>query len=124
MKYIKVLGLMSGTSMDGLDCGLFDISLSHNYKLVWKCHGFNTFAYSERFRTMIRKSIEGKTGVIKDANEQLGKVFLSSTRQFLENRKVDMIASHGQTIAHNNGISTTQIGNPQYLFDEYGVPYW
>ena len=108
--------------MDGLDCGLFDIVLSHNYQLEWKCHDFKTFAYPEEIRNMIIKSIAGETEAIQDINEQLGQVFVSFIKQFLKNRKIDMIGSHGQTVAHDDGISTTQIGDPSYMFKEFCVP--
>ena len=120
MKHSKVLGLMSGTSMDGLDCGLFDIVLTPDYQLEWKIYGFKTFAYTEEIRSMINISLTGEKEVIHYVNEQLGQVFVSFTKQFLNNRNIDLIASHGQTIAHENGISTTQIGNPYYMYKEYG----
>jgi anhydro-N-acetylmuramic acid kinase len=113
---------MSGTSMDGLDCGLFHITLSHDYQLEWQCHGFKTFIYSEEIRNMINKSLAGETNSIEYINEQLGQLFVSYIKQFLNNRNIDMIASHGQTIAHEDGILTTQIGNPYYMYKEYDVP--
>ena len=48
MKFIRSLGLMSGTSMDGLDCGLFDISLTSDYQLDWKLIDFKTIPYSKK----------------------------------------------------------------------------
>ena len=36
--------------------------------------------------------------------------------------RIDLIATHGQTIAHNDGISTQQIGDPKYLHEKMKVP--
>ena len=54
MKFIRSLGLMSGTSMDGLDCGLFDISLTSDYQLDWKLIDFKTIPYSKKMRNLSR----------------------------------------------------------------------
>ena len=122
MKRTKVLGLMSGTSMDGLDCGLFDIILTYDYHLQWECHHFKTFPYPKEIRKKIKKSLSGSAKDIKWIDKQLGKLFVLYTKEFLSNRHIDMIASHGQTVSHQDGISTIQIGSPHFLSDEYGVP--
>ncbi len=121
-KIMRVLGLMSGTSMDGLDCGLFEISLSSDYKLNWKCIDFNMISYSETNRNSILLAIEGKKSIIKDTDMELGKEYSTISEKFLKGRKIDLIASHGQTIAHEDGVSTLQIGNPKYLNDTFNVP--
>ena len=45
--------------MDGLDCGLFDLSLSKNLNLSWSCNYFHTFPFSSRIRQLINKAILG-----------------------------------------------------------------
>ena len=73
MKFIKSLGLMSGTSMDGLDCGLFDIALSHDYQLEWHCQYFETIPYHKSTRRMIINALCGDEKNIMETHFQLGR---------------------------------------------------
>ena len=72
---MRVLGLMSGTSMDGLDCGLFEISLTSDYQLNWNCIDFQTAPYSVDIRESISNALEGNDGVVMDADRILGQEF-------------------------------------------------
>ena len=110
---------MSGTSMDGLDCGLFDISLTSDYQLDWKLIDFKTIPYSNKIRNMLDKSIYSKYEINQDLDDKLGRVFASFINKFLKDRSVEIIASHGQTISHKDGSSSTQIGNPLFIYKEY-----
>ena len=122
MQKTTVLGLMSGTSMDGLDCGLFEISLTSNYKLDWTCIDFQTFPYSAGMLDSIRTSLQGNTEVMQKTDRKLGMEFAILAVKFIKGRQIDLIATHGQTIAHDNGVSTQQIGDPKYLQQKMQVP--
>ena len=113
---------MSGTSMDGLDCGLFDIVLSCDYQLEWMCQDFKTIPYSQNIRRLIINALTGNETAILEAHIQLEQIFISSVKEFLKNRKVDIIASHGQTISHEDGILTRQIGNSKAMQPIFKVP--
>jgi len=117
-----VLGLMSGTSMDGLDCGLFEIILSSNYKLDWTCIDFQTFQYSAEILDSIHMSLQGDTEMMQEADRKLGIECSILAKKFIKSRQIDLIATHGQTIAHDDGISTQQIGDPKYLQQNMQVP--
>ena len=122
MQKTTVLGLMSGTSMDGLDCGLFEIILTSNYKLDWTCIDFQTFPYSAGIRDSIQKSLQPNKELIEETDRKLGMEFAVLSKKFIRDRKIDLIAIHGQTIAHDDGISTQQIGDPKYLQQKIQVP--
>ena len=113
---------MSGTSMDGLDCGLFDISLNSDYELDCSCREFMIFPYSENIRESIQNSLQGDKVVIKDAGKILGEEFTAISEEFIKGRQIGLIASHGQTVAHNDGVSSLQIGDPQSLYEKFQVP--
>ena len=81
---------MSGTSMDGLDCGLFNLSLSPNYQLNWKCEDFNTIPYSKQVRHLIENALSGYESYIMKAHIQLGDAFASFVIKFLDNRNVKL----------------------------------
>lgn len=108
--------------MDGLDCGLFEISLTSDYHLNWKCIDFTTVSYSAEIREIICHAIVGDEPVIMDVDKKLGKEISLITEQFITSRNIDLIATHGQTIAHEDGFSSRQIGNPQYLQKIFKVP--
>ena len=113
---------MSGTSMDGIDCGLFDISLSPQYKLEWSCVDFITFSYRNNVRQSIINALSKGDKYISIANEILGNEFVHKSIKFLNGRNIDLISSHGQTIAHIDGESTLQVGNPEILYKYFKVP--
>ncbi|NQU67452.1 MAG: anhydro-N-acetylmuramic acid kinase [Candidatus Marinimicrobia bacterium] len=118
----RVLGLMSGTSMDGLDCGIFSISIDKDYHFHWDCIDFKTIRYNEKVRSIIRASLGGDYLRGKITDLMLGQVFAVYVKQFLNNREIDLIGSHGQTIQHNDGKFSQQVGDPQYLYGEVEVP--
>ena len=113
---------MSGTSMDGLDCGLFNISLTSGYALDWSCIEFMTYPYSEDICQSISNALKGDELAIKDADRILGKEFSAISKKFINERPIDLISTHGQTVDHNDGVSTLQIGAPKFLTETFQVP--
>lgn len=118
---VTALGLMSGTSMDGLDCCLCKINLTNSYILDYDIVDWKTFSYNADTKNLIQKAINNPD-TIPNADKNLGLKFSEFAVEFLNGRKVDVIGSHGQTVSHQDGVSTTQIGNPKPLFDAIGSP--
>ena len=81
---------MSGTSMDGLDCGLFEITLTTNYKLDWQCIDFQTFRYSSDLRDSIKKSLQANKEFIQETDRKLGMEFAFLAEKFIRGRKIDL----------------------------------
>jgi anhydro-N-acetylmuramic acid kinase len=122
IRKIKVLGLMSGTSMDGLDCGLFEIYLDQKYLLEWHCLDFKTFKYSNKIRENISSALDGDINTINRLDKFLGIEIAKLSKKFIKKRHVDYIASHGQTLLHVDGVSSLQISDPKYLYQTFNVP--
>ena len=107
--------------MDGLDCGIFDLNLSDELNLKWSCIFFHTFPFSKEIRQLINKALLGDEKSILDADMELGELFSSIVLDLLD-EKIDLIASHGQTISHVDGHSTRQIGNLSSLKQKCNIP--
>ena len=96
------IGLMSGTSMDGIDAALVDVE-THTLIAGITCH------YSDFARTFLNDVLsEKKTGlgVMSQLNTILGREFALAVRQLLKvtdvkPHQIKAIGSHGQTIEHN-----------------------
>ena len=122
MNHYTVLGLMSGTSMDGLDCCLSRVWLNQEYKLNYKIIDFQTFDYSKKTKMIIKNALTCDHKKIKSADKHLGKLFLEKSKQFIKDQKIDLIGSHGQTIFHSNKIKSIQIGDPSLLKKYFKIP--
>jgi len=120
---MKVLGLMSGTSMDGLDCCYTDIEITKDYVFNYNIIDFKTYRFPERLRSLIYDSIGNiKPQISNICHDELGLFFADKSKSLLGKRHIDLISLHGQTISHIDKIKSTQIGNPKYLFDFFNVP--
>ena len=131
-----VLGLMSGTSVDGVDAAISDIR-RRGEKLQVKLLAFDSLAYPSALRNRILAvSKKGDVSEICHLNVLLGEVFAKAAqkvvkRSSLSVKKVQLIGSHGQTIYHRPqpiqepGIgsirSTFQIGEPAVIAERTGI---
>jgi anhydro-N-acetylmuramic acid kinase len=122
MKKHAVVGLMSGTSLDGLDIAFatFHFDSSWHFKLS-KC---TTVPYDELWRQKLQDSIKLGGLALKKLDLEYGKWLGAEVNNFLKtyNLKPDMIVSHGHTVFHQPGSALTmQIGDGHQIFAKTGI---
>jgi len=103
----KVVGLLSGTSADGIDACLVEIDHSRP-KLKIKELGFKTYPFPEIVRKKILRvsapAFQNLDEVLR-LNMAMGEYFASAALSLIKDagydaQQVDLIGSHGQTIRH------------------------
>lgn len=120
MKTYKVIGLMSGTSLDGLDLAFCHISKTLE---GWEYSIEQTKAvnYTSGMKAKLKKSIFLSADELLIFNNTYGLWLGEQVKTFIKenNLQVDFIASHGHTTHHQpeNGL-TYQIGSGQHLANE------
>src|SRR5215467_10834006 len=113
-----VLGMMSGTSADGIDAALVEISgAPPHLKIRFIKHTQQSFAPEIR-REILRVAEQNPLtpGELSQLHARLGHVYasaaLAACRKFqISPRKIDLIGNHGQTIFHQ-GRSSRFLGKP------------
>jgi anhydro-N-acetylmuramic acid kinase len=133
---MKVIGLMSGTSGDGIDAVLVDIR-GHGEALKVKMLAHLARPYSRSLQQRILEaSLKGTVGDVCHLNALLGELFAQAAlrvtaRAGFEPSDVALIGSHGQTIHHlpagtrETGVglirSTLQIAEPAVIAERTGI---
>ena len=112
------VGLISGTSMDGIDAALLEIK-QDSIQII----DFHTFGYSENLVTQLNLAIlpdyQCSLHEIATLDSQVGIEFARAANALLEKNKlnpkdISAIGSHGQTLRHSPDTSppyTLQIGS-------------
>lgn len=108
----KVLGLMSGTSLDGVDLALcrFDVSPS---KIDFKIEAAQTWLYPDFWSVILRRVHQGYAQDYARIHQEYGQFLGEISRNFLDSfgQKADFVSSHGHTIFHQPAKHfTSQIG--------------
>ena len=126
-----IIGLMSGTSLDGLDialCRIFGSGLNTKLELL----AFDSFPYTSDFKKKLKQisfKIDNNLELITLINKELAVLHANMVNLFLKrnqlkNEEIDLIASHGQTIFHSPqrlrkqdscGDATLQIGDADQI---------
>jgi anhydro-N-acetylmuramic acid kinase len=130
---MRVVGLMSGTSVDGVDAAVVDIGPRGIEVLA-----YHTYPYPPDLRSIIFRLFQPETARIDDlchANFAVGEVFAEAVIKVCRKNRipldsVDLIGSHGQTVYHipegrrlggRRLRSTLQIGEPSVIAERTGV---
>jgi anhydro-N-acetylmuramic acid kinase len=132
-----VIGLLSGTSVDGIDAVLIKISGSGTNTKI-KVLDSQTFVIPKKVKEAVLRNSAVKSARIDEIcrlNVILGKLFAEAAiklcrKNNLASEKIDFIGSHGQTIHHIPSTasflgfkekSTFQIGDPSVIANLTGI---
>jgi anhydro-N-acetylmuramic acid kinase len=125
-KKMRLAGLMSGTSADGVDVAIIDFDGKKVRQIA-----FGQFSYSPSFRKKIFNLFRPDSGRVDEIcrmNFEIGELFADSLIKLSKKAgikldTIDLIGSHGQTIYHipQQPRSTLQIGEPSVIAERTGI---
>lgn len=128
------VGLMSGTSLDGIDAVLCDICGSGNTTRIKQLE-FTTLLLSSEIKEKIKRCCNNQATVAQvcSLNFELGELFAKAAQSVckqygVKTTQLGFIASHGQTIYHiprktsDYAASTLQIGESAVIAQRCGCP--
>jgi anhydro-N-acetylmuramic acid kinase len=126
---VIVVGLISGTSVDGIDAAVLDITQQDDALLV-ELLGYVESSIDETLRQRIHALFDPEQSRIDEVcevNVLLGEAFAGAAALALRQSgaRADLIASHGQTVWHEvapgHTRSTLQLAEPSVIAERLGV---
>ncbi|MGD9805114.1 MAG: anhydro-N-acetylmuramic acid kinase [Hyphomicrobiaceae bacterium] len=131
-KIRRALGLMSGTSMDGIDIALIETDGGTHVRRL----GAASVAYPDDFRGRLRQALadatvldrrDARPGCLSDVERELTERHAEAVLRFIGDRMlqpsaIDVIGFHGQTVLHRPGTGlTVQLGDGAQLAKATGI---
>lgn len=120
----RILGLMSGTSLDGIDAALVRVGGSGPDTRI-TLEGFVSTPFEPDLRAALRQGLHGSVREVCELDFAFGEALAAASLACLaelgvDPGEVDLIASHGQTLWHVDPFqqgtpSTLQVGSPAVL---------
>lgn len=123
MRDFKVIGLMSGSSLDGVDIAY--VNFSHdNKRWFFQIVEAGNVPYSSYWKEQLAEAFNKKPEDLKELDKEYGRYLGTITKRFIEKYELEpkLIASHGHTIFHrpDEGF-TLQIGDGQEIAKATGI---
>ncbi len=133
MSLMRAIGLMSGTSMDGIDVAMIE---TDGISIVRRGPSLE-LPYDAAFRRKLAQALEDakviverkeRPGCLSAVEDELTERHAMAVRQFLSGNSIDAssisaIGFHGQTVLHRpDKALTVQLGDGQRLADLTGIP--
>jgi anhydro-N-acetylmuramic acid kinase len=127
---ILVIGLMSGTSVDGIDAALVEISDRYN-NFETNLIAEQTYPYADDLRTEILAVCAGEARSLQqicELDDRIAESFAKAAIAIMakDDRKPDLIGSHGQTVFHRPPVGnqmgyTVQLGRGAVIAELTGI---
>ena len=125
---MRVAGIMSGTSLDGIDVAIVDVR-GQGFRAKFDVAAFSSFPYAAATRRALLavSNQECHTRDIARLNFSLARWYADAVRRTCGEHKIaldslQLVGSHGQTIYHEDGVCTLQIGDGSVLAELLGKP--
>jgi anhydro-N-acetylmuramic acid kinase len=111
---MRVAGIMSGTSLDGIDVAVVEMP-------ALRTLNFLSVPYPPKIRARLLavSNAVTHTAEISRLHFEIAELYARAVERA---GKVDLIGCHGQTIFHEGRSNTLQIGEPAVLAERCGVP--
>jgi anhydro-N-acetylmuramic acid kinase len=115
---------MSGTSLDGIDVAIVDIKRG---KVRTIAHTTTPYPSATRQRILNVPLAVSAAGDLSRLNFELGELYAKAVSTTCQRFKIpleslDLIGCHGQTIYHEGGKNTLQIGESAVIAERLGIP--
>ena len=127
-----VAGLMSGTSIDGIDVALLEVDGGSDQAAV-RLRAFTSTPYTDEEKARIFHLLSASTRELCDGDAWLGELFAAALGSLAPHlgpdERIDLVGSHGQTVWHQppsqcppgSTPSTLQIGEPAIIAARSGA---
>jgi anhydro-N-acetylmuramic acid kinase len=121
---MKIAGVLSGTSLDGIDVAVCDVR-SNGYHLDVRCERFVSVPFDPELRTRILAAFPpAAVGALEVSalHAHVGEMFGAAVRSVAGGLALDAVASHGLTLAHDGTAHhTLQIGDAFRIRERTGA---
>lgn len=122
-KTIKAVGIMNGTSLDGVDF-VYTTIVRSPFSMRYK--DMVSLSFPKNLKKQLLQAVRGELKVqsLACVSYELGRFYAKSLRRIINRHKwtPQTIALHGQTVFHNPPQATLQIGEPAFLKKEFSIP--
>jgi len=119
------LGLMSGSSLDGVDLAIVEFNSGADEVIEWKLLATHEESFDGPWKKRLESAPRLSSIELSRLHADLGVLFGDMCVRFIETSGIqpDYIASHGHTVLHapEHGY-TVQIGSPSHIAAHTGVP--
>jgi anhydro-N-acetylmuramic acid kinase len=121
----KVIGIMSGTSLDGVDFAYCKFALKKKH-WQFSISSAQTFSYPKEWKSKLSKAHLLSGEELMKLHAGYGRYLGQLCNQFLKQKKIkeiDLVASHGHTIFHQpKNKFTFQLGDGNAMYAKIGLP--
>jgi len=114
---LKVMGLMSGTSLDGIDVAVVDIETEQIRPVAFR---FTPYQPDVRTRILAVSNAFTHTSALSRLNFELAELYAQALIG-VGVAGIELIGCHGQTVYHE-GSNTLQLGEAAILAERTGIP--
>lgn len=128
---MRIVGLISGTSMDGIDAAVAHLEYKDG-EIELQPLGSTTFPYEAQLRNELGAVLPPATTTAEAVcrlDNEVGRAFGHAAKQALDelaDGNADLVVSHGQTLYHQvergRVLGTLQIGQPAWIAKATGLP--